>query len=120
MLDTSAIIEAFDRGRSDLLRELVESYEELLIPWVVVYEYTMGHRLLSRDPGARKKALEEQGLIVVRQVGTKHTYVLAPDFRSCGTCHKFYFCEKVRGVPRRERLERPACDEYEPEVEGHA
>lgn len=69
VLDTSAIIEAFDRGRSDLLKELVESYEELLIPWVVVYEYTMGHRLLSRDPGARKKALEEQGSIVWMEQG---------------------------------------------------
>ena len=74
----------------------------------------------AREVEDRLKALEEQGLIVVRQVGAKHTYVLAPDFRSCGTCRKFYFCDKVRNISRRERLERPACDEYEPEVEGHA
>ena len=64
VIDTSAVIEALDKGRGDLLKELVEGYEELLIPWVVVYEYTMGHRLLGRDPRARKRALEELGSIV--------------------------------------------------------
>jgi len=64
VIDTSAVIEALDKGRGDLLKELVEGYEELLIPWVVVYEYTMGHRLLGRDPWARKQALEELGSIV--------------------------------------------------------
>ncbi len=64
MLDTSVLIELFDRGNTDLLEEIVERYSALYIPWIVLYEYLYGHRYLGRDISDRKRAIEKLGQVV--------------------------------------------------------
>lgn len=64
MLDTSVLIELFDRGNTDLLEEIMERYSALYIPWIVLYEYLYGHRYLARDISDRKRAIEKLGQVV--------------------------------------------------------
>lgn len=64
MLDTSVLIELFDRGNTDLLEEIMERYSALYIPWIVLYEYLYGHRYLGRDISDRKRAIEKLGQVV--------------------------------------------------------
>ena len=64
MLDTSVLIELFDRGNTELLEEIVERYSALYIPWIVLYEYLYGHRYLGRDISDRKRAIEKLGQVV--------------------------------------------------------
>lgn len=46
-LDTSIIIEILDRGDVDPLRELLDRYRVLYIPWICLYEYLYGHRYIT-------------------------------------------------------------------------
>ena len=64
VLDTNILIEMYDRGNVKLLEHLLEKYELLLIPWIVMYEYLYGHKYLGRDIKLRKLALEKLGRIV--------------------------------------------------------
>ncbi len=63
-LDTSVIIEVLDRGDVDLLRELLDRYTVLYIPWVCLYEYLYGHRYIGSDIAKRKSFVEKLGITV--------------------------------------------------------
>ncbi len=63
VLDTSIVIEIFDRGNISLLEDIMSRYSVLYIPWIVLYEYLYGHKYLGRDINTRKKAVEKLGQI---------------------------------------------------------
>ncbi len=62
VVDTSFIIELLDRGRRDLVEYIID--KEVLIPFVVLYEYLYGYRVIGRDVSRRKRILEDLGIIV--------------------------------------------------------
>ncbi len=64
VIDTSVIIELVDRGREELLEELIASCNRVLIPWIVFYEYLYGHKYVGRSIDKRKEFLEQLGVIV--------------------------------------------------------
>ncbi len=64
LLDTSVVIEIFDRGNTVLLENIMDKYSALYIPWIVLYEYLYGHKYLGRDITSRKKAIEKLGEII--------------------------------------------------------
>lgn len=63
-MDTSIVIELFDRGNTDLLEEIVYRYSILYIPWIVLYEYLYGHKYLGRSINDRKRAIEKLGQVI--------------------------------------------------------
>ena len=82
-----------------------------------VWLHVLGGR--AKDEADRIfSTLEGLGLVIIRPVSAKRSYIVDPSAKICGSCRKFYFCDKVKGVPRRDRLEHPACEDYEPEVGG--
>ena len=64
VLDTSILIEVFDRGNKGLLKNLVLKYKVIYIPWICLYEYLYGHKYLDMDIEERKKAVEKLGRVV--------------------------------------------------------
>ena len=64
VLDTSIIMELFDRGNTDLLEEIINRYNMPYIPWIVLYEYLYGHMYLGRSIIERKKAVERLGQVI--------------------------------------------------------
>jgi len=64
VLDTSVIIEIFDKANHSLLEHVISKYKVIYIPWIVMYEYLYGHKYLGKPISLRKKALEELGVIV--------------------------------------------------------
>ncbi len=62
VVDTSFLIELLDRGRRDLVEYIID--KEVLIPFVVLYEYLYGYRVIGRDVSRRKRILEDLGTIV--------------------------------------------------------
>jgi len=67
VLDTSFLIDLLDRGREELAN-LLAPYEEVVVPWIALYEYLYGHRV-GRGAGAeelrsRKEAVESLGRVV--------------------------------------------------------
>ncbi len=64
VLDTSVIIEIFDRGNTDLLENILSKYDALYIPWIVLYEYLYGHKYLGKNIESRKKAVEKLGQVI--------------------------------------------------------
>lgn len=62
VVDTSYLIELLDRGRRGLLRYILD--REVLIPYVVMFEYLYGYRVIGRDVSRRKRVLEDLGSIV--------------------------------------------------------
>ncbi len=63
VLDTSVIINIFDRGNERLLEYILRRYKMIYIPWIVLYEYLYGHKYLGRDISERKSAIEKLGII---------------------------------------------------------
>jgi len=63
VLDTSVIIEVFERKNIRLLSELTRRYDELYTAWVCLYEYLFGFKYLGRDI-AEEKSLVEEALLV--------------------------------------------------------
>lgn len=63
VLDTSIVIEIFDRGDTSLLEDIMNRYSVLYIPWIVLYEYLYGHKYLGKNIIDRKKAVEKLGQI---------------------------------------------------------
>jgi len=63
VLDTSIIIEIFDKGNEKLLEHILQKYKKVYIPWLVLYEYLYGHKYLGRDVVQRKQGLEKLGVI---------------------------------------------------------
>ena len=63
VLDTSIVIEIFDRGDISLLEDIMSRYSVLYIPWIVLYEYLYGHKYLGKNIIDRKKAVEKLGQI---------------------------------------------------------
>jgi len=63
VLDTSVLIDIFDRGNEKLLEYILRKYKMIYIPWIVLYEYLYGHKYLGRDINERKKAVEKLGII---------------------------------------------------------
>lgn len=67
ILDTSFLVEMLDRGRRELA-ELLAEYEEIIIPWISLYEYLCGHKIGRRISDEklllRKKKVESLGLII--------------------------------------------------------
>jgi len=64
VIDTSILIELFDRGREELLEEIYAKYRAIYVPWIVVYEYLYGCLFLHRNIEERKKAIEKLAIIV--------------------------------------------------------
>ena len=64
VLDTSILIEVFDRGNKGLLKNLVLKYKVIYIPRICLYEYLYGHKYLDMDIEERKKAVEKLGRVV--------------------------------------------------------
>jgi len=64
VVDTSIVIELFDRGNVSLLENIVDRYGGLYVPWIVLYEYLYGHKYLGRGVEERKRAVEKLGQIV--------------------------------------------------------
>ncbi len=64
VIDTSILIELFDRGREDLLEEIYAKYKAIYVPWIVLYEYLYGCLFLHRSIEERKEAIEELAIIV--------------------------------------------------------
>jgi len=64
VIDTSIIIEVFDKGKSNLLDYLLSRCDEIFIPWVVLYEYLYGHKYLGKPITKRKEVLEKLGTIL--------------------------------------------------------
>ncbi len=64
VVDTSVIIELVDRGREELLEELIASCNHALISWIVFYEYLYGHKYVGRSISKCKEFLEKLGVIV--------------------------------------------------------
>jgi len=64
VLDTSIVIEIFDRGDISLLEDIMSRYSVLYIPWIVLYEYLYGHKYLGKNIIDRKKAVEKLGKII--------------------------------------------------------
>ncbi len=64
ILDTSLLIEMFDRGNEVLLECILKRCRTIYIPCIVMYEYLYGHKYLGRDINERKKVLEKLGIIV--------------------------------------------------------
>jgi len=64
VLDTSVIIEIFDKANHSLLEHILSRYEIIYVPWITMYEYLYGHKYLSKPISVRKKALEELGTII--------------------------------------------------------
>lgn len=64
VLDTSVLIELVDRGREDLLEEIIALCNKVLIPWIVVYEYLYGHKYVGRSISKRKEFLEKLGATI--------------------------------------------------------
>lgn len=64
VLDTSTVIEIFDRGDTSLLEDIMSRYSVLYIPWIVLYEYLYGHKYLGKNIIDRKKAVEKLGKII--------------------------------------------------------
>ncbi|RLG82763.1 MAG: hypothetical protein DRO40_06745 [Thermoprotei archaeon] len=64
VLDTSVVIEIFDRGNTSLLENIISKYDVMYIPWIVLYEYLYGHKYLGRNIIDRKKAVEKLGQII--------------------------------------------------------
>lgn len=64
VLDTSIVIELFDRGNTGLLEGILDRYSALYIPWIVLYEYLYGHKYIGREVEGRKIAVEKLGQIV--------------------------------------------------------
>ncbi len=64
VLDTSIVIEIFDRGDTSLLEDIMSRYSVLYIPWIVLYEYLYGHKYLGKNIIDRKKAVEKLGKII--------------------------------------------------------
>jgi len=66
VLDTSFIIELLDRGRKDLVYLLAE-YDEIIIPWISLYEYLYGHKvgrkISEEELAERKRKIESLGII---------------------------------------------------------
>ena len=66
VLDTSFLIEVLDRGRRDLVNVLA-GYDEIIIPWICLYEYLYGHRVGRRagreEVLERKEKVEALGLV---------------------------------------------------------
>ena len=63
VLDTSVLIDIFDRGNEKLLEYILGKYKMIYIPWIVLYEYLYGHKYLGRDINERKRAVEKLGII---------------------------------------------------------
>ncbi len=63
-LDTSIIIELFDRGNTNLLKGIINRYDMIYIPWIVLYEYLYSHKYLGRNITERKKAVEKLGQVI--------------------------------------------------------
>ena len=59
VVDTSFLIELLDRERRDLVDYIID--KEVLIPFIVLYEYLYGYRVIGRDVSRRKKILEDLG-----------------------------------------------------------
>ncbi len=64
VLDTSVLIELFDRGNVEILEGILGRYSALYIPWIVLYEYLYGHKYLGRNIEERKAAVEKLGRVV--------------------------------------------------------
>jgi len=64
VIDTSILIELFDRGREELLEEIYAKYRAIYVPWIVLYEYLYGCLFLRRNIEERKKAIEKLAIIV--------------------------------------------------------
>ncbi len=64
VIDTSIIIELYDRGNTDLLEEIINRYNTPYIPWIVLYEYLYSHKYLGRSIIERKKAVEKLGRVI--------------------------------------------------------
>jgi len=64
VVDTSVVIELFDRGNTVLLEDILNRYGGLYVPWIVLYEYLYGHKYLGRGVEKRKRAVEKLGQIV--------------------------------------------------------
>ncbi len=64
VVDTSIVIEIFDRGDDILLENIMNRYSMLYIPWIVVYEYLYGHKYLGRDIDHRREAIEKLGRVI--------------------------------------------------------
>lgn len=66
VLDTSFLVEMVDRGRIELA-ELLAEYEEVIIPWISLYEYLYGHKIGRKISDEkllfRKKKVESLGLV---------------------------------------------------------
>jgi len=66
VLDTSFLVEMLDRGRRELA-ELPAEYEEVIIPWISLYEYLYGHKVGRKISDEklllRKKKVESLGLV---------------------------------------------------------
>ena len=66
VLDTSFLIEMLDRGRKELA-ELLAEYEEVIIPWISLYEYLYGHKVGRRigdeELLSRKEKVKSLGLV---------------------------------------------------------
>ncbi|RLF22634.1 MAG: hypothetical protein DRN15_08575 [Thermoprotei archaeon] len=64
VLDTSILIEVYDRGKEKLLADILDRYNVLYVPWIVLYEYLYGHKYMGRSVQERKVAVEKLGNIV--------------------------------------------------------
>ncbi len=62
VVDTSYLIELLDRGKKELIEYILD--KEVLIPFVVEYEYLYGFKVIGKDINSRKKVLEGLGRII--------------------------------------------------------
>ena len=64
VIDTSILIELFDRGREELLEEIYAKYKAVYVPWIALYEYLYGCLCLRRSIEERKGAVEKLAIVV--------------------------------------------------------
>ncbi len=63
ILDTSILIDLFDKGDKELLEKLMDKCEHIMIPWVALYEFLYGHRYIDREIKLYKEAIETLGVV---------------------------------------------------------